>query len=337
MSHTSDKIGILIAQLGTPDAPTPGDLRPYLRQFLSDRRVIDYPPIWWQLILRGIILNVRPRKSARLYKEIWLEEGSPLLVYSRRQVAGLQARLGDGYQVVLGMTYGNPSIRQALRQLETAGIDRILVFPLYPQYSSTTTASVYDAVFRAAAGSPAERKRFIPTLRFVPPFYAHPGYIAALKSVIDQELAGWGQPPDKIVFSFHGIPLRYAQTGDPYPQQCQITAQRLAEALHLAEDRWALSYQSQFGPEQWLKPTTGTLLETLPGSGCERVMVVSPGFVADCLETLYELGPEGREQFQAGGGQAENYRLVPCLNEHPLWLDTLAEIVRHESASWVTF
>jgi protoporphyrin/coproporphyrin ferrochelatase len=331
----SNKIGVLVAQLGTPDAPTPKALRSYLRQFLSDQRVIDYPPILWQSILRGIILNVRPRKSARLYGKIWLDEGSPLLVYSQRQVAGLQARLGNDYAVVLGMTYGNPSIKSALHDLEAEGSDRILIFPMYPQYSSTTTASVYDAVFRAAAGKPQEHKRFVPALRVVPPFYEHPGYIAALNDQIGQEISAWGKTPDKVVLSFHGIPTRYVQTGDPYPAHCQITAQRLADALQLSADQWVLSYQSRFGPEPWLDPATNKVLESLPESGCKSVIVVSPGFVADCLETLYELGHEGLEQFQQRGGQAENYRLVPCLNDHSVWLDTLAEIVRHESASWI--
>lgn len=334
MTLTLSKIGVIVAQLGTPDAPTPKALRSYLRQFLSDRRVIDYPPLLWQAILRGIILNTRPSKSARLYREIWLDEGSPLLVYSQQQVAGLQARLGDGYRVVLGMTYGNPSIKNALCQLETE-IERILVFPMFPQYSSTTTASVYDAVFQAAAGKPRENKRRVPILRFVPPFYAHPGYIAALKDRIIQALNTWGKQPDKIVFSFHGIPVRYARTGDPYPNQCQDTARRLADALQLAESQWVLSYQSQFGPEQWLKPATDKVLESLPESGCNSAMVVSPGFVADCLETVYELGREGLEQFQHGGGQPENYRFVPCLNDNSIWLDTLAEIARQESEGWI--
>lgn len=243
MSHASNKIGVLVAQLGTPDAPTPDALRPYLRQFLSDRRVIDYPPVLWQIILHGIILNTRLRKSARLYQKIWLDEGSPLLVYSLQQVKGLQTRLGDSYQVVLGMTYGNPSIKTALHHLETAGLDRILIFPMYPQYSSTTTASVYDSVFQSAAGAPGEHKRFVPTLRFVPPFYAHPGYISALKNQIDKESIVWGKTPDKVIFSFHGIPMRYVQTGDPYPAHCQITAQQLADALQLSEDRWVMGIE----------------------------------------------------------------------------------------------
>jgi ferrochelatase len=331
----SDKVGVLVAQLGTPDAPTTPALRIYLRHFLSDRRVIDYPPVLWQAILRGIILNTRPRKSARLYQEIWLDEGSPLLVYSQRQVAGLQTRLGRRFQVVLGMTYGNPSIKRALNELEAAGIDRILVFPMFPQYSSSTTASIYDAVFAAAAGAPDKRKRFVPALRFVQPYYTHAGYIAALQNQLENALSDWGQTPDKIVFSFHGIPARYAETGDPYPNQCEITAQQVAAALQLRDDQWSLSYQSRFGPEKWLEPPTDQVLTALPAAGHERVMVLCPGFVTDCLETAHELGIEGLEQFQHGGGRAENYRLVSCLNDNPIWLDAMADIVRQECAGWV--
>ncbi|MBN1963371.1 MAG: ferrochelatase, partial [Anaerolineae bacterium] len=275
------------------------------------------------------------RKSARLYGEIWHTEGSPLLVYAQRQVAGLQQRFGDAFRVELGMTYGQPAMKSALGRLEAAGADRILVFPLYPQYSSTTTASVYDAVFVAAAGAPHEHKRFVPALRVVPPFYAHPSYIAALADQISEAVKTWGQPPDHFVFSFHGIPARYADTGDPYPAQCQVTAQRLADALHLAADRWTLSYQSRFGPEQWLKPATDAVLEALGGAGGKRIAVACPGFVADCLETLHELGIEGKEQFERGGGQAADYLLTPCLNDNPLWLDTMADIVRQESAGWL--
>lgn len=322
-----------MAQLGSPDAPTPQAVRPYLRQFLSDRRVIDYPPLIWQPILRGIILNVRPRKSARLYRRIWLDEGSPLVVYSQRQVAGLQARLGNGYRVALGMTYGRPGIANALRELVAAGCERVLVFPMYPQYSATTTASVYDAVARAMLAAPRQQ-RFVPALRVVPPYYAHPGYLDATASRIAASLREWGQRPDRVVFSFHGIPARYARGGDPYPVHCAETARRLAAALQLTDDQWTLSYQSRFGPEAWLEPATAPLLAALPGQGVSRVAVASPGFVTDCLETLDELGHEGRETFVQGGGQAEGYHVVPCLNDDPAWLDAMAELVRRESAGW---
>jgi protoporphyrin/coproporphyrin ferrochelatase len=333
-SSDAPPIGVLVAQLGTPAAPTAQALRPYLRQFLSDRRIVDYPPLLWQLLLRGVILRTRPRKSAQLYRRIWRDDGSPLLVYSQRQVAGMQQRLGARYRVVLGMTYGAPSIADALAQLESADIDRVLVFPMYPQYSSTTTASVYDAVFRAAAGPSDARKRCVPALRCVPSYYDHPGYIAALKSQITRDIAAWGHTPDQVIFSFHGIPRRYADTGDPYPAQCAITAQCLADALHLTEAQWTLSFQSRFGPEPWLQPYTDAVLASRHTAGINKVLVCAPGFVADCLETLDELGHEGRAQFVAGGGSAEHYRLAPCLNDNEGWLDTLAEIARGETEGW---
>jgi len=326
------KIGVLVAQLGTPDAPTPASLRKYLRQFLSDMRVIDYHPLVWQPILNLIILNVRPPKSARLYQRVWLEQGSPLLVYSQRQAAGLQERLGQGYRVVLGMTYGEPSIRAALRQLETEGSDRIVVLPLYPQFSSTTTVSVYDAVYEAAAGRRSsfshERKRFVPALRFIPPFADHPAYIAAMQSHLRQIIERLPQPPDHYILSFHGIPERYARTGDPYREECERTAHALAQAMGWADGAWRMSFQSRFGPEPWLQPYTDETLRSLHAQGVERPLIFAPGFAADCLETLDELGNEGRAQFAEGGGSAEAYTCVPCLNDNPAWLDALAQLVK---------
>lgn len=332
MLHNAQRIGVLVAQLGTPAAPTPAALRPYLKQFLSDRRVIDYPAWLWQPILRGIILQTRPRRSAKLYQRIWTDEGSPLLVYSQRQVEGIQARLGENYRVILGMTYGQPSIQAALDTLQAEGIDRILVFPMYPQYSCTTTASVYDAVYKAAGGN--GESRYMPTLRFVPPYYQDARYISSLTNHIREQLAAWGKTPDKIIFSFHGVPNRYIKTGDPYRHQCEITAQRLAGSLDLAPDAWLTSFQSQFGPEKWLEPYTEHVLTELPSKGVNSVFVVAAGFVADCLETLDELGNEGRAQFVEGGGKAENYYLCPCLNDYDGWLDTMSDITCQESMGW---
>lgn len=331
------RIGVIVAQLGTPDAPTAQALRPYLREFLSDRRVIDYNPFIWQPVLRGVILRTRPKRSARLYQRIWTDGGSPLLVISRQQAEGLQARLGDGYRVVLGMRYGTPSLNDAMQTLEAEGIDRIVVLPMYPQYSSTTTASIYDGIYMAAAGTRSafhdDRKRFIPALRFVPPYYTHPRYIAALRERVLEAVHKHGQP-DRYLFTFHGIPNRYIQTGDPYRSQCEITAQLLAESLGLQDHQWQVSFQSQFGPEKWLEPYTSDTLEGMVHSGAERLLVFAPGFVADCLETLDELGNEGRDEFVSGGGKAENYHLTPCLNDQPKWLDAMAEIVRNEALGW---
>lgn len=331
-------IGVLIAQLGSPDAPTPQALRPYLKQFLSDTRVIDYSPFIWQPILHGIILNTRPRRSAHLVQRIWLAEGSPLLVYSQQQVEGLQVRLGGDYRVVLGMRYGKPSIASAIAQLEAEGIDRVLIVPMFPQYSSTTTASIYDAVYRAAAGRRGlffnERKRAVPTLRFVEPYFDHPNYIAAMRDHITECLSRLPESPDQYVISFHGIPLRYITTGDPYREQCERTAHLLAQAMGWHDDAWLICFQSKFGPEAWLEPYTEQILEELASQGVRRPFVFSPGFVADCLETLDELGNEGRDLFVKGGGNHEEYCLAPCLNAYPGWLDALSEITKTGSLGW---
>ncbi len=339
MPVQSSPVGVLVAQLGTPTSPTPQALRPYLRQFLSDRRVIDYHPFFWQPLLRGIILQTRPRKSAKLYSRIWTEAGSPLMTYSERQIEGLQMRLGADFRVILGMTYGEPSIKHAIQTLEAEGIDRIVIFPMYPQYSSSTTASVYDAVYEAAAGRnntfSHDHKRYIPSLHFVEPYYQHQGYIAALKNQIECSVQAWGKSPQRYIFTFHGIPQRYANTGDPYPQHCQTTAELLANALGLETDDWQITYQSRFGPEAWLQPYTDETIENLPQNGIERVVLACPGFVTESLETLDEIGNEGVHQFMAGGGDKTGYHLAPCLNDNPIWLDTMAEIILREAGGWV--
>jgi protoporphyrin/coproporphyrin ferrochelatase len=331
-------IGVLLAQLGTPDAPTAQALRPYLKQFLSDRRVIDYPPLVWQPILQGIILNTRPRRSAKLYQRIWLPEGSPLLVYSQAQVTALQARLGDAYRVVLGMTYGNPSIASAIAQLEADGIDRIIVLPMFPQYSSTTTASIYDAVNRATAGRCCpmfyENKRAVPAIRFIAPYYDHPCYIQAMAQHLQAIIAKRADAADQYIISFHGIPKRYVDSGDPYRAHCERTAALLADAMGWRAEQWCISFQSRFGPEKWLEPYTEEVLINLAAQSIQRPLVFSPGFVTDCLETLDELGNEGREQFEQGGGHGAHYQLAPCLNDHPAWLDALASLVQENSGGW---
>lgn len=339
MQAEAAKVGVVVAQLGTPDEPTAQGLRPYLKQFLSDRRVIDYSPLVWQPILRGIILLSRPKRSARLYQRIWLNEGSPLLVYSNQQVAGLQQRLGENYRVILGMTYGQPSIHDAIRTLEAEGITRIIVLPMFPQYSSTTTASIYDAVYAAAAGKRTllsdERKRFIPALRFIDPFYDDARYIQAMQSHLSDVIDGLPAEPDKFLITFHGIPNRYVTTGDPYRQQCEQTAQRLAAAMGWREDEWMISFQSRFGPEAWLEPYTDQTLEGLNHQGVQRPLLFSPGFVTDCLETLDELGNEGRVQFAEGGGDPNEFHLAPCLNANPAWIDVMAALVRDNAQGWL--
>lgn len=335
--ESTSPIGVLIAQLGTPDVPTTPALRRYLRQFLSDMRVIDLNPLKWQLILNLFVLNRRPSRVAALYKRIWTDEGSPLMLHSRRQVEGLQARLGSRYRVILGMRYGNPSIGEAMRTLESEGIDRVLVFSMFPQFSCTTTASIYDAVYLAAAGrtSPLahDRKRSIPALRFVPPYYADQGYIRALAVTIDQAVAGMGRTPDRYVFTYHGVPQRYVDEGDPYRGQCAITSSLLADALGLAQDRWLMTFQSRFGSEVWLQPYTDVTLERLGAEQTGALLAACPGFTADCLETIDEIGREGAQSFKAHGGG--EFALAPCLNAHPVWLDAMTDIVRRETMGWV--
>lgn len=332
------KVGVLIAQLGTPDAPTAQALRPYLREFLSDRRVIDYHPLIWQPIL-NIILARRPKRSAQLYARIWHQSGSPLLYYSDRIVDDLQARLGSSYRVILGMTYGSPNIRDAIKTLEQEGIHRIIVLPMFPQYSSTTSAAIYDAVYDACAGKRTffkhDNKRFVPTLRFIDRYYDDPRFIDVLKTHLQAEIAKLDYQPDQYIISYHGIPERYDRTGDPYRQQCEHNTRLLVDAMGWGDDEWTMSFQSQFGPEEWLQPYTEDVLTGLAKQGIKRPLVFSPGFVTDCLETLDELGNEGREQFEHGGGDGEYYALAPCLNDGEGWLDYMEAIIMENAGGWV--
>ncbi|MDE2809176.1 MAG: ferrochelatase [Gemmatimonadota bacterium] len=336
MPASSSRIGVLVAQLGTPQAPTARALRPYLRQFLSDPRVIDLHPLRWYPILYLFVLTRRPARSAALYANIWTDEGSPLMVHSQAQTRGLQERLGAAYRVVLGMRYGEPSIERAIQSLESEGIERILVFPMFPQFSCATTGSIYDAVNRAALGRRCPwffaRKRQMPALRFVPPYADHPAYINALKQSVAEAVARLSWTPDRYLITFHGIPQRYVDEGDPYRRHCEETARQLATALGLADDEWISGFQSRFGKEPWLEPYTEEVLERLGGQGVRRLVAICPGFTADCLETLDEIGREGVEQFSHGGGQ--QFHLVPCLNDHPAWLDAMAAIARQELAGW---
>lgn len=327
-------VGVLLAQLGTPEAPTPAALRPYLKEFLSDLRVVDLNPFLWQPVLRLIVLNTRPARSAALYQRIWLPDGSPLLVHSQAQARGLQGRLGDQFRVILGNRYGQPSIAQAMKTFHDEGIERILVFSMFPQFSSATTASIYDAVSRAALGRRCplffERTRFVPTLRYVPPYFDHPAYIHALRQRLLDALGA--SRPEHFLFSFHGIPQRFADEGDPYPEQCKTTAERLAEALSLKAEQWSISFQSQFGREPWLQPYTEDALRRLGGRNTASLAVTCPGFSADCLETLDEIGHEGAQIYASSGGSG--FHLTPCLNDHPAWLDAMTTIVLEETAGW---
>ena len=334
---TSTPVGVVVAQLGTPAAPTAAALRPYLRQFLSDPRVIDLKWWKWLPILYLFILTRRPARSARLYARIWTEAGSPLLLTSQAQTAGLQQRLGKGFRVILGMRYGEPNIEAAMSQLQKEGIERIVVLPMFPQFSCSTTASIYDGINQAAFGRRCplffDRRRRMPTLRFIPPYFEHPAYIDSLKVRVEEQVQALDRAPDRYLITFHGIPARYVEEGDPYRQQCERTAQLLATALGLNEGQWRLGFQSRFGKEPWLQPYTEDLLADFGREKLESLVVTCPGFTADCLETIDEIGHEGQRQFhETGGGQLH---LVPCVNDHPRWLDAMATIVQQESAGWV--
>jgi len=259
------------------------------------------------------------------------------MVHSRAQVEGLQQRLGDRFRVILGMRYGQPSIDDAVRTLMEEGIERILAFPMFPQFSCSTTGSLYDAINRAAVGRRCplffDRRRRMPALRFVPPYYEHPAYIDALKTTIQEDVENAGRTPDRYLITFHGIPRRYIDEGDPYRHQCETTAHLLADALELTPEQWALGFQSRFGKEPWLEPYTEELLVELGKEGVRFLEASCPGFTADCLETLDEIGREGANQLRQGGG--EELRLAPCLNAHPAWLDAMDVIVRQETAGWI--
>ena len=322
--------GVLLAQVGTPEAPTPGAVRRYLANFLSDRRVVDYPAWLWQPLLRGVILPLRSRRSARLYRRIWTDQGSPLLVESEKQRARLQAALGDGYRVVLGMAYAGPSFARAIDDLMAAGIDRVIVLPMFPQYSSATTASVADAVFEAATDRAGRARVFVPSLSFVPPYYDDPAYIAAVCRRIRDAAAT--SNPDHFVITFHGLPERYVTSGDPYRTHCTATITAVVASLGWRDTEYTVSFQSRFGPEKWLEPSTAGVLKSLHGRGIRRPLVVAPGFTTDCLETLDELGNEGRQEFAHGGGDPGLYSVCPCLNDLDDWIEAMAGLVRSQRA-----
>lgn len=324
------KTGLLLVNLGTPDAATGPALRRYLKQFLWDPRVVEIPrPVWW-LILNGIILNVRPKKSAAKYATIWTKDGSPLAVHTAAQAKLVQGYLGDAIRsplvVAHAMRYGNPSVASVLDRLKAEGCDRILVIPMYPQYAASTTASVCDAVFDAV-----KRMRHVPALRFVKHFHDHPKYIAALAASVRDHWAKHGRG-DKLVMSFHGVPRFHLDRGDPYHCECRKTGRLLAEALELKADQWILTFQSRFGKAEWLQPYTQPTLEQLGRDGTERVDVICPGFVADCLETLEEIAVENRDAFIGAGGKRFDY--IPCLNERDDWIRALCHIAGENLQGW---
>ena len=326
------KTGVVLVNLGTPEAATPAAVRAYLKEFLSDPRVVEIPRLAWWLILNGVILNVRPKQSAKKYARIWTAAGSPLRVHTDRQAKLLRdllgEQLGSPFEVAWAMRYGTPSIAAALAGLKVAGCDKILVLPLYPQYAASTTGATYDAVARYLT-----RVRNVPSVRLVRDFHDHPAYIAALAASVREYWAEHGKP-ERLVMSFHGLPQYTLERGDPYHCECHVTARLLAEALGLKTEEWQLTFQSRFGRTQWLQPYTSVTLSQLARQGKQRVDVVCPGFVSDCLETLEEIGIEAREAFLTAGGR--ELHLIPCLNERPDWIQALAALACSHLGDWVS-
>ncbi len=320
--------GVLLVQLGTPDAPTPSALRRYLKQFLGDPRVIEVPRLKWWLILHLFVLPFRPKQSAAKYQRIWNPvTGSPLLHHTKQQTAALQ-KLMPNVPVRFGMQVGNPPLADVLHELIGQGVDRLIVLPMYPQYSATTTASATDVLFHALM-----KERRVPSLRIVTSYYDHPAYLDAMATLIREELTKLPWRPDHYLLSFHGIPIRYARAGDPYATQVKRTTARLMERLGWPRDRWTQTFQSLFGREAWLKPYTEEKLKQLAKAGKRRVFVAMPGFTADCLETLDEIGNEARETFRHAGG--ELLHACPCLNDHPAWIEAMQRIIGEQGQGWL--
>ena len=324
------RIGVLLMNLGTPDGPDPKSVKRYLAEFLSDRRVVELPPIAWQPILRGIILNTRPKKSAHAYAQVWTEAGSPLAAVTAAQARALQARLGEGIEVAWAMRYGNPAMGAELARMKAAGCERILVAPLYPQYSGATTASVVDALGAALAAM-----RWQPAIRTLPPYYDDRLHIEALRADIARQLGALAFRTEVLLLSFHGMPERTLHLGDPYHCQCRKTARLLAEALanEFPDLRIEVSFQSRFGKAKWLEPATDAVLAAEAVKGTRALAIAAPGFSADCLETTEELAIRGREQFVDAGGK--DYAVLDCLNDSAAGMAMLEALVRRELAGWL--
>lgn len=326
-----ESMGVLLANLGTPDAPDAKSVRRFLAEFLSDARVVEIPRLIWLVILYAFVLPRRPAVVAENYKKVWMDEGSPLLVYAQKQQKLLQheldLRFNGPVHVELGMRYGKPSIQQALLDLKAKGVKRLIVLPLYPQYSATTSATVFDAVMNEL-----KTWRWVPELRWVNQYHDHDAYIQAL---VEQVKEHWQETdrPDKLVMSFHGLPERNLQLGDPYHCQCYKTARLVAEKLGIKKDEWIVTFQSRFGKAEWLKPYTEKTLEELPAQGVKDIDVICPGFSADCLETLEEINIGIRETFINAGGTKFDY--IPALNERPAHIMALADVIQEQTLGWV--
>ncbi len=326
---TLGQVGVVLANLGTPDAPTPAAVRTYLKEFLSDPRVVEIPRAIWWFILNGIILPLRSRQSAHKYASIWTDAGSPLKLHTEKQAQLLQQQLnerGHAVRVAWGMRYGSPSLSSVVDRLKSDGCDRILILPAYPQYSGTTTASVFDALFAHLSGM-----RNVPELRLIKHYHDDEGYIDALAASVRAHWEQHGRP-DKLVMSFHGVPKRTLLLGDPYHCECYKTARLLGQKLGLMKDDYLVTFQSRFGKAEWLQPYTAPTLESLAKQGVGRVDVMCPGFTSDCLETLEEIAMEAKQDFLAAGGKTFHY--IPCLNEDPRWIAALATLVETQAGGW---
>ncbi|HET9670595.1 MAG TPA: ferrochelatase [Casimicrobiaceae bacterium] len=331
------KVGVLIVNLGTPEAPTPAAVRAYLGEFLTDPRVVEIPSFAWRPLLHGVVLRVRPAKSAARYELIWTKDGSPLAIHTRKQKVLLSGALGqrmkaqgfdaEGVVVDQAMRYGRPSIGDGIDRLRAAACERILVVPLYPQYSASTTGSVVDAV-----GTHLATLRRVPGLRIIDTYHDDPGYVGALAAHVNEYWMRHGRP-EHLVLSFHGLPRRALARGDPYHCYCQATARLLARELGVEPSQWTIAFQSRFGRGRWLEPATANVLAKLGGQRLRRVDVFAPGFVADCLETLEELAIEGKRTYQAAGGG--DYHVLPCLNEHPRFIAALTDLVMANLHGWL--
>jgi protoporphyrin/coproporphyrin ferrochelatase len=329
---SSGQIGVLLINLGTPDGPDPASVRRYLKQFLSDTRVVEIPPIVWQLILRGIILNTRPQKSSKAYTKIWTDRGSPLADITARQAEAMAGRFGEKVTVDYAMRYGNPSIESRLTAMMAQGCDRILIAPMYPQYCAATTATVFDEVARVLGAM-----RWQPALRFVPPYHDNPGYIGALADDLARQVHSLAFTPEVMLLSFHGMPQQTLQKGDPYYCHCMKTARllraELAKRPAFAGVRFETTFQSRFGPAAWLEPSTDATLMAEGDKGTKRLVVAAPGFAADCVETLEELALEGRDEFTEHGG--EDYAVLDCLNTSGHGLEMIDAMLRRELSGWI--
>ncbi|RUO36146.1 ferrochelatase [Aliidiomarina shirensis] len=324
------KIGVLLTNLGTPDAATPKALRKYLAEFLSDPRVVEVPRLLWKVILHGVILRIRPRRSAEAYSTVWTEQGSPLLFNTQAQADGVRTELekiyGNDIVVEFGMRYGNPSIHSAIDKLLEQGVRKLVVLPLYPQYSASTSASTFDAISHDFTV-----RRWLPDLRFISHYHDYPAYIQAVADKIRAHWDAHGRA-DKLIFSYHGVPKKYLDRGDPYHCECYKTTRLVAENLGLGKDEFMTTFQSRFGREEWLQPYTDMTLKALPEQGVKSLQVVCPGFSSDCLETIEEIGEENREYFMESGG--ERFEYIPCLNADEQHIQALTALLQENLHGW---